>query len=179
MAGFWDPEPVPHHLVPELLHLYCQGGDGGDRARMKSPPFLLSNCRRAGGLRQAEAAAAGGTWDGLREGTVCLLTRCDSKWPVASGARQAPGRHHSCSLCLRNWLRGEGTRRGRGEKTRGPASCLSQLPSPRSLGAGGGGEPMGECGWLSRKLEGNGIVFAKRRRHLLKMFCKAVMTMFR
>lgn len=68
---------------------------------------------------------------------------------------------------------GEGSpRRPEGLGPRGAASRLSPLPSPRSLGAGGGGSQWVSADGCPGSWRGNGIFFAKRR-HLLKTVCKA------
>lgn len=106
VSGTWSPS----HTILRLRRFTCDGGEGTveTRGNMSSPPLFalqLSKGRllKAGGgcsLGSIGSWLVGDTMELTREGTVCLLMRCDSKSPVAWGACQVLGRHHSCSLPL-------------------------------------------------------------------------------
>ena len=87
----WDLEQVPHHLVPCLLQP-CEVGGGGGWGRwatLKAP--VCSQTARVHSAGSSRRLQLGISSELARhkhnnprsEGTVCLLTRCESKQPVA------------------------------------------------------------------------------------------------
>lgn len=134
----------------------CEVGKGGDRGRwaiFKAPlaqaKFRL--LKTIGGPSGVSSELPHQHTDPRREGTVCLLTRCDSKQPMASGTcRPCCVDVTSVHCILLKWLRNKETWK-RAEyghlEAKGP-SCQASLPTalPQRAGGDTGGGSQG--GWL-------------------------------